>query len=243
MTQAALTQAFVGHARVVTSLGKEFDIETQLCPPHLPIETPWGPVRFTMPFVVFPGGGDGVIIGQRTLREKLGIDVMAKLMVSVLKTQGRQGGAGMEPTARSVGEPNDGAVLRAAMAVTAIVPGSDPPGNVDDEVALTLPSQRPMIFQDSGVKMRDCVGVLDTVVDNAVDNSSPPECAKMLRYIVFRTHLDVFCRALSGDPHARKKPGAVRFHSGTRVVRPKPPPERNLLRWSIWQSRAPTGAR
>ena len=36
-----------------------------------------------------------------------------------LKAQGRQGGAGMELSARSVGEPNDGAVLRAAMAATA----------------------------------------------------------------------------------------------------------------------------
>ena len=65
----------------------------------------------------------------------------------------------MELSARSVGEPNDGAVLRAAMAVTAFVPGGDAPGDVDDEVALTLPSQRPIIFQDSEVEMRDRVGV------------------------------------------------------------------------------------
>ena len=105
MTQTALTQAFVGHARVVTSLGQECDIETQSCPLHLTIDTPWGPVRFTMPCIVFPGGGDVVIIGQKTLREKLGIDVMAQLKASVLKAQGRQDGAGMELTARSVGEP------------------------------------------------------------------------------------------------------------------------------------------
>ena len=84
MTQTALTQAFVGHARVVTSLGQECDIKTQSCPLHLPIKTPWGPVRFTMPFVVLPGGGDVVIIGQKTLREKLGIDAMAQLKASVL---------------------------------------------------------------------------------------------------------------------------------------------------------------
>ena len=109
---------------------------------------------------------------------------MAQLKASVLKAQGRQdGGAGMELTACcSVGEPNDGAVLRAAMAVTAPVPGGDAPGDVDDEAALTLPSQRPMIFQDFEVEIRDRVGVLETAVDNAVDRSSPPECAKMLRY-------------------------------------------------------------
>ena len=73
-------------------------------------------------------------------------------------------------------------------------------------------------------------------VDNAVDHGSPPECAKMLHDIVFRTHLDVSCPALSGDPPARKKPGAVWFHSGARVVRAKPPPDRNHLRWSGTES-------
>ena len=48
---------------------------------------------------------------------------MAQLKASVLKAQRRQDGAGMELTARSVGKPNDGAVLRAAMAVNVFVPG------------------------------------------------------------------------------------------------------------------------
>ena len=142
----------------------------------------------------------------------------------------------MELTARSVGEPNDGAVLRAAMAVTAFVPGSDAPGDVDNEVALTLPSQRPMIFQDSEGEMRDRVGVLEPSVDNAVDHSSPPESAKMLPYVGFRTHLDVLRGALLCDPHVPKKTGAVRFHSGARVVRVKTPRKRNRLRWSAAES-------
>ena len=177
-----------------------------------------------------------VIIGQKTLREKLGVDVMAQLKDSVLKVQGRQNGAGMEPTARSVGEPNDGTVLRTAMAVTEFVPRGDATNDVEDEVALTLPSQRPMIFQDSEMDMRDRAGVLETAVDNAVDHGSPPECAKMLRDIAFRTHPDVLCRALSGDPPARKKPVVVRFHSGAKVVRAKPPSERNRLRGGVRQS-------
>ena len=71
-----MTQAFVGHVRVVTPLGQECDIVTQSCPLHLTIETMWGPVRFTMSLIVSPGAGDVVIIGQKTSREKLGIDVM-----------------------------------------------------------------------------------------------------------------------------------------------------------------------
>ena len=64
MTQTRLTPALVGHARVVTSLGQECDIETQSCPLHITIETSWGPVRFTMPFIVLPGGGNVGLIGR-----------------------------------------------------------------------------------------------------------------------------------------------------------------------------------
>ena len=114
---------------------------------------------------------------------------MAQLKDSVLNAQGLRDGAWIELAARSVSEPNDGAVLRAAMAVAAFVPGGDAPGDVDNEVTLTLPFQRPMIFQDSEVEMRHRMGVLETAVDNVVDHGSPLEFAKKLRDIVFRTRV------------------------------------------------------
>ena len=66
MAQTALTQA-IGHALLVTLSGQECDIETQSCSLHLAIDTPWGPARFTMPFIVLPGRGDVVIIVQKAL--------------------------------------------------------------------------------------------------------------------------------------------------------------------------------
>ena len=122
MTHTALTQAFVGHERVVTSMGQECDIETQSCLLHLTIETPWGPVRFTMPFIVLPGGGDVVVIGQKTLREKLDIDVMAQLKIYVLKAHGRQHGAGVKLTA-CWGRTQRWCCAAGAMAVTVFGPG------------------------------------------------------------------------------------------------------------------------
>ena len=88
MMQTALTQAVVGHARVITSLGQECDMVTESCTLHLTIEIPWGPVRFSMPFIVLPEGSHVVIIRQKTLRGKRGIDVMAQLKISVLKAHG-----------------------------------------------------------------------------------------------------------------------------------------------------------
>ena len=105
---------------------------------------------------------------------------MAQLKASVLKAHGRDDGP-MKTIAGAVGEPNAGAVLQAAMAVTAFGPGGGAPGDVD--VTLTLLSQRPMMFQDSEVEMQDCVGALETVVDDAVGHGLPPEiCQDAARY-------------------------------------------------------------
>ena len=52
----------------------------------------------------------------------------------------------MEFTALAMGEPNAGAVLPAAITVTAFGPGGDAPDDVDDEITLTLRSKRPMMF-------------------------------------------------------------------------------------------------
>ena len=65
MMQTTLTQAFAGHARVGTSLGLECDIVTQSCPLHLTIETPWGPVRFTMRPSCFRGEAMWSLSGRR----------------------------------------------------------------------------------------------------------------------------------------------------------------------------------
>ena len=52
---------------------------------------------------------------------------MAQLKASVLTAGGRQDDAGEELIARAVGEPNAGAVPRAATAVTAFGPGGNAP--------------------------------------------------------------------------------------------------------------------
>ena len=147
-----------------------------------------------------------VIIGQNTLREKLRIDVMTELKASVLKAHKREDRSGMEITAGAVDEPNADAVLQAAMVVMAFGPGGNEPGEVDNDVTMTRLSQQPMMFQDSEVETQDRVSALETAVDDAVDHGLPPECAKMLRDIAFRTHLGVFRRVLLGDPPARVEP-------------------------------------
>ena len=103
----------------------------------------------------------------------------------MLKAHGREDGPEMEATAGAADEPNAGAVLRAAMAVTAFGPGGGAPGDVDDDATLTLLSQRLVMFQNSEVEMLVRVNALGTAVDDADDLDLPPECAKILRDIIF----------------------------------------------------------
>ena len=78
-----------------------------------------------------------VIIGQKVLRENLGIDVMAQLRAYVLKECGRQNSGRVQVAERSVADSNDGAVLP-AMTVTAFVLFSDSPGDVDKYFTMML---------------------------------------------------------------------------------------------------------
>ena len=97
LMQTALTQALVGHARVVMSLGQDCDILTQSCPHHSMIERPWRPESGLPCHSSFsPTGGTWLSIGQKTSREKLGIDVIEKVKDSVIKVHGSQVDIGME---------------------------------------------------------------------------------------------------------------------------------------------------
>ena len=128
-----------------------------------------------------------------------------------------------------MGEPNAGAELRVAMAVTAFWQRGDAPGDADNIITLMLPSQRSMILEDSEIEMQDHLGAWKRHVDNADDHGLPPECPRMLHDIVIRTNLDVFVRAFLGHTPARVGPMTVRLRPGARVVRTKPPLEHNHL--------------
>ena len=60
-----------------------------------------------------------VIIGQKTLREKNGLDVISKQNASVKKSRGREDGVELHITDGAVGEPDARDVLGMAIAITA----------------------------------------------------------------------------------------------------------------------------
>ena len=157
-------------------------------------------------------------IGQKTLKDKLGVDVIARIQASVPKAYRVRDDAGVQLTARVMAKPGTDAVLPMTMAGTVFWPGGVDPGDVDDDVTQGLLSQRPMIFRDSDEEMQGRVSVLETAVDNAADHGSPPDCAKMPRDIVFCTLRNVFCQAFMGEAtctqNAFGDPGSFRGKGG-----------------------------
>ena len=59
--------------------GQKVVVRNQTRTLQVAIGTPWGPVVISTAFVVIPGTDSVLILGSRTLREKLGIDAMASL--------------------------------------------------------------------------------------------------------------------------------------------------------------------
>ena len=97
-----------------------------------------------------------------------------------------------------------------AIAITSIDPAVDAPGKVEDNVTLTLRSQRRVTLQDPGVGARDRVGVFEAFIDDAVDYGFPAKYAQMLRDFVCRKQHEVFRHAIQGHP-----PASVEYMSTT----------------------------
>ena len=119
-----------------------------------------------------------------------------------------------------MGEPN--AVLWVAIAITSFGPGVDAPGEVDDDVTLTLMSQRPIYLEDPGIGARDHVDLFKALIYDAVDHGFPATCAKMLRDIVSPKKHEVFRHAIQGHPPARVEHIIVWLQRCASMVRVKP---------------------
>lgn len=63
----------------MTASGLQEEIDTQTCPLHLIMESPWRNIWFTASFVVLLDPGSLVAFRQLTLRGIVGIDVMGQL--------------------------------------------------------------------------------------------------------------------------------------------------------------------
>ena len=81
----SLERPFQGAARVRTAFGEQRIVDRQTVPLFLTLMTPWGRVRFQLPFIILPGPGDLIVVGRVTLQEVLCVDVVESLERAVLR--------------------------------------------------------------------------------------------------------------------------------------------------------------
>ena len=147
-----------------------------------------------------------VIIGQKTLREKNGLDVISKQNASVKKSRGREDGVELHITDGAVGEPDARDVLGMAIAITAFGTAAT------RQVTWTMTSHLRCCLNDprcSRIPRVKCKTVWVRWRRRSMTLLTLAFCRNVPRYcaILFcaRIH-DVFRRALLGDPPARVYP-------------------------------------
>ena len=171
------------------------------------IGTPWGPVVISTAFAVIPGTDSVLILGSKTLREKLGIDDMAYLKGTA---QGGDRSSGDMPD--NVG-PRDGISLR-RVAVT--MKGMQAAGKVAaateprDEFVEDVVARGPAMFMEVGGKVIARREALMAAVDAALEAGLPFDAKTRPCDLLLGPLFDVFRRLLSGDPPARKEPFQVK---------------------------------
>ena len=150
-------------------------------------------------FAVIPGTDSVLILGSKTLREKLGIDDMAYLKG---KAQGGDRSSGDMPD--DVG-PRDGISLRR---VAMTMKGMQAAGKVAaameprDEFVEDVVAPGPAMFMEVGGKAIARREALMAAVDAALEAGLPFDAKTRLR--------DLLLGPVSGDPPARKKPFQVK---------------------------------
>ena len=197
------------------------------------IQAPHGRISFRVAFVILLGSDDVMIIGSKTLRESLDIDIVQALHprvseVSELFSALESATCADEVVSllRRVSGP--GLTLQGMWQaqVEDVLP--DPP----NEPCETLVSHGPAIFMEAGKEVAARPEALVRALRLAVEVGLPVGCVVELEEIVLGECFDAFWRALTGETPARVAPVRVRLKKGTNLtqVKAKPrvyPPEKS----------------
>ena len=170
--------------------------------------TPWSRVVISTYFAVIPGTDSVLILGSKTLRKKLGIDVMASLKG---KAQGGDRSSGDMP--ENIGSRGGISLRRVAVtmkgmqAADKVAAAMEPrDGFVEDVVA-----RGPAIFMEVGDEVIARREALMAAVDAAREDGLPSDAETRLRALLLGALFDGFRRSLSGDPLARVEPFQVKL--------------------------------
>ena len=173
------------------------------------IETPWGPVAISTTFAVIPGTDSVQILGSKTLRKKLEIDVMASLKGKAQGGDRSSGGMPEHVGSRGVISLRRVAVtMKGMQAASKVVTAMEP----RDEFVEDVVARGPAVFMEVGGKVIARWKALMAAVYAALEAGLPSDAeTHLLRDLLLGTLFDGFRRSLSGDPPVKVEPFQVKL--------------------------------
>ena len=211
--------------------GQKVVVRNQTRTLQVAIGTPWDPVVISTVFAVIPGTDSVLILGSKTLREKLVIDVMASLK-SKAQGCGRLSGDMPEDV-----DSRGGISLR-RVAVT--MKGMRAAGKVAaatkprDEFVEDVVARGPATFMEVGDEVIARREALMAAVDAALEAGLPSDAETRLRDLLLGPLFDGFRRSLSGDPPARVEPFQVKLKVDVDLSKVKARPRVYLPAKTAW---------
>ena len=171
------------------------------------IGTPSGLMAISTAFAVITGTDSVLVLGSKTLREKLGIDITASL-----KDKAQSGDRSSEDKPEDVGSRGEISLRRVAVtmkgiqAVSKVAAATEPrDAFVEDVVA-----RGPAMFMELGDEVIARREALMVAVDAALEADLPSDAETRLRDLLLGPLLDSFHRSLPGGPPARMEPFRVK---------------------------------
>ena len=197
------------------------------------LRAPHGRISFRVAFVILPGSDDVMIIGSKTLRESLDIDIVQAFHQRVSQVGELFAAPGSavraDETVSSVRRlSGPGLTLKGMLQAQVEDALSDPP----DKFCETLVSHGPAMFMEAGEEVAARREALVGALRVAVEVGLPEGCVAELEEIVLGECFDAFRRALTGETPARVAPMRVTLKQGADLsqVKAKPrvyPPEKS----------------
>ena len=157
--------------------GRNVMVKNQTRTLQVAIGTPWGPVVISTAFAVIPGTYSVLILGSKTLREKLGIDVMASFKS---KAQGGDKLSGDMP--EDVGSRGGISLRRAAVTMKGMQAADKVAAAMEsrDEFVEDVVARGPPMFMEVGDEVIARREALMADVDAALEAGLPSDAETRL---------------------------------------------------------------
>ena len=180
------------------------------------IMTPWAPVTILLPLAVMPGKDDLLILGSKTLREKLRIDVMKQLKITSAASGGGASITEHAPSEVPVMPPEIIDVRRAALTMEAMQLADievEAAGETNGFEGVLLGREPEVMMRFSDREIQQHEQVLEDAILRAARAGMPPNDLAELRRLVLGPYKEAFRWELTGEPPVQVELGSVQGRS------------------------------